>query len=484
MNRILLIFLTLILLASCQRVAVENTKLIPDEIEKTVLNVGTVYGSQIYITTEQGEAGFDFEMASRFADYLNLDLVMKPYSNIEDLYQALEQDEIDLIAAGLTDTPTRRENFKLSPPLYRVNQVLVYKQGTRPPKHISQIKESITVITDSSFVETLSQLQNTYKKLIWEQVKDTDSEELLAMIARGEITYTIANSTTFEINRRYMPELRSGLILKEKQAIVWLLPAQNSDRLMSSLLSFWNDEKRNGSLDQLNEKYFAHVKRFDYVDTRAFLRAIDNKLPKYKEHFQYYSGDLDWRKLAATAYQESHWNPNARSPTGVRGLMMLTLPTAKQMGIKNRLDAEQSIKGGAKYLSDILNRLPESIPENQRMWFALASYNIGYGHVEDARKLAKSIGLNPSAWRDIKEVLPLLRKRKYYKQTRYGYARGNETVHYVDNIRRYYDTLVWIDNQNNLLEDERALIKNSQLAELLSTEKNKLTGANTKRDNR
>jgi membrane-bound lytic murein transglycosylase F len=477
MKKILLVLLTLTLVAGCQRVTVENTKLVPKAVKKTELNVGTIYGSQIYITTGQGEAGFDYEMASRFADYLDLALVMKPYSNIKDLYVALNKGEIDLIAAGLADTKTRRENFRLGPPLYRVNQILVYKQGTPQPKDISQLEDDITVISDSSFVETLAQLQKMYPELVWDQEKDKDSDELLAMIARGEITYTIADSTTFEINRRYLPELRAGLTLKEKQAIVWLLPAQNSDKLMSELLSFWHIEKRDGTLAHLDEKYFAHVKRFDYVDTRAFLRAIDNKLPKYKERFQHYSGDLDWRKLAATAYQESHWNPNARSPTGVRGLMMLTLPTAKEMGIENRLDAEQSIKGGAKYLIDILNRLPESIPENERMWFALASYNIGYGHVEDARKLAESMGLNPSSWRDLKEVLPLLHKRKYYKQTRYGYARGNEAVHYVDNIRRYYDTLVWVDNQSQLLEDEQASIEESQLAEQLGQEVQELSGA-------
>ncbi|WP_394392195.1 membrane-bound lytic murein transglycosylase MltF [Shewanella woodyi] len=477
MNRILLTLLTLTLLAGCQRVTVEETKLVPPAVEKTVLNVGTIYGSQIYVTTGQGEAGFDYEMASRFAEHLELELAMKPYSNIKELYQALNSGEVDLIAAGLADTPTRRENFRLGPPLYRVNQVLVYKQGTPQPKDISQLKDEITVITDSSFVDTLSQLQKIYPELVWDQEQDKDSEELLAMIARGEISYTIADSTTFEISRRYMPELRAGLTLKEKQAIVWLLPAQNSDKLMSELLTFWHGEKLDGTLAHLDEKYFAHVKRFDYVDTRAFLRAIDNKLPKYKERFQHYAGDLDWRKLAATAYQESHWNPNARSPTGVRGLMMLTLPTAKQMGIENRLDAEQSIKGGAKYLRGILNRLPDSIPDNQRMWFALASYNIGYGHVEDARKLAESMGLNPSAWRDLKEVLPLLQKRKYYKQTRYGYARGNEAVHYVDNIRRYYDTLVWIDNQNKLLEENQALIEESQLADQIGVGEKAITGA-------
>jgi len=292
----------------------------------------------------------------------------------------------------------------------------------------------------------------------------------MAMIANGEISYTIADSTTFEINRRYMPELRAGPTLKKQQPIVWLLPPNNSDQLMSDLLAFWHHEKRVGTLAQLNEKYFAHVKRFDYVDTRAFLRAIDNKLPRYQARFEQYAGELDWRKLAATAYQESHWNPNARSPTGVRGLMMLTLPTAKQMGIVNRLDPEQSIKGGAKYLSGMLKRLPESIPESERMWFALASYNVGYGHVEDARKLAQKMGLNPSAWHDLKLVLPLLQKRKYYKNTRYGYARGYQAVHYVDNIRRYYDTLVWVDNQNQLIAKEKAQQAELQTAEQVEIE--------------
>ncbi|QYJ85094.1 membrane-bound lytic murein transglycosylase MltF [Shewanella mesophila] len=454
MKKMLFILSCLILLTACQQAAVEATKVSPIVKPKTELNVGTLYGAQIYVTTGQGLAGFDYEMADRFAQHLGLDLNMRAYANINELYQALKQGEIDLIAAGLADTNNRREQFRLGPPLYYVNQVLVYKQGAKYPTDISQLDDNVTVIADSSFIETLANLQKMYPELVWDQQSDKDSEELLAMIARDEISYTLADSTTFEINRRYMPELRAGPVLREDQAIVWLLPANNSDRLMSELLSFWHEQKRIGTLAHLNEKYFAHVKRFDYVDTRAFLRAIDSKLPKYRDQFQQYAGDLDWRKLAATAYQESHWNPNARSPTGVRGLMMLTLPTAKQMGISNRLDPVQSIRGGAKYLNDILTRLPESIPENQRMWFALASYNIGYGHVEDARKLAQSMGLDPSAWRDLKQVLPLLQKRKYYKQTRYGYARGSEAVHYVDNIRRYYDTLVWIDNQNQELQHD------------------------------
>ncbi|WP_044555732.1 membrane-bound lytic murein transglycosylase MltF [Shewanella piezotolerans] len=450
-KKLCLIFCCITLLAACQKVVVEQKQVAVIE-PKTELVVGTLFGPQIYFSSGQGESGYDYEMAARFAKYLNLELKMMPFANISELYGALRAGKIDIIAAGLADTPSRREKYRVGPPLYRVNQVLVYRQGTRPPKDINDLEGDITVITDSSFVDTLSELQKSNPNLMWKQEKDKDSEELLAMIASGDLQYTIADSTSLDINRRFMPELREGAVLKEKQPVVWLLPPNNSDRLMSKLLAFWHIEKRSGTLAHLNEKYFAHVRRFDYVDTRAFIRAIDNKLPKYQETFEKYAGDIDWRKLAATAYQESHWNPNARSPTGVRGLMMLTLPTAKQVGIENRLDPYQSIQGGAKYLNSMLERLPESIPESQRMWFALASYNIGFGHVEDARKLAQSMGLNPSAWRDIKEVLPLLQKRKHYKKTRYGYARGNEAVHYVDSIRRYYDTLVWIDNQNILLD--------------------------------
>ncbi|MDB2386298.1 membrane-bound lytic murein transglycosylase MltF [Shewanella sp.] len=453
LKNIYLICYCVLLLTACQKASVEAEQVTVKE--KKELSVGTLFGSQIYFSSEQGDTGYDYEMAEKFAKNINLKLNMHTFANIDQLYQALDSGKIDIIAAGLTDTLSRRAQFRLGPPLYRVDQVLVYKKGTPAPRNMNNLAGAITVVSHSAFVETLSALKKTHPKLVWSEETDKDAEELLAMVDRGDLHYTVVNSTSLDINRRFMPELRAGPVLKPKQSVVWLLPLNNSDQLMSQLLAFWHIEKRSGTLAHLTEKYFGHVRRFDYVDTRAFIRAIDSKLPKYQATFKKYAGDLDWRKLAATAYQESHWNAHARSPTGVRGLMMLTLPTAKQVGIKNRLDPYQSIRGGAKYLNKILKRLPKSIPESQRMWFALASYNIGFGHVEDARKLAQSMGLNPSAWRDMKKVLPLLQQRKYYKKTRYGYARGKEAVHYVDSIRRYYDTLVWMDSQNILLELEK-----------------------------
>ncbi|MGI2259548.1 membrane-bound lytic murein transglycosylase MltF [Shewanella sp. GXUN23E] len=442
-KRLLAALLFLPLLSGCEPEPVEP----PPPTERSVLRVGTLYGPQIYVSTGQGLSGFDYELAEKFARYLDKPLKMMPYASIGELYQALERDDIDIIAAGLTDTPARRQQFRLGPPLYEVDQVLVYKEGNKPQDDLNQLGNGLTVLADSAFVDTLTQLKQQYPNLNWQQVVDKDGEELLEMVANGDIPYTVADSSSLQINRRFLPELRVAQVLEDNQSVVWLLSPFHSDKLMSQLLAFWDTERRNGTLEELNEKYFGHVQRFDYVDTRAFIRAVDSKLPKYRPWFEEHAGDLDWRKLAATAYQESHWNPHARSPTGVRGMMMLTLPTAKQMGISNRLDPEQSIRGGAKYLSNILSRLPDSIPEDQRMWFALASYNIGMGHVEDARKLAQSMGLNPSSWGDVKQVLPLLQKRKHYSKTRYGYARGSEAAHYVDNIRRYYDTLVWLDNQ-------------------------------------
>ncbi|WP_350431404.1 membrane-bound lytic murein transglycosylase MltF [Shewanella sp. H8] len=452
MIKTLFIILICGILSACQPVDIQKVDIAAPALKRTELRVGTLYGPQIYLNSELGESGFDFEMAQRFADYLSLPLKMIPYTNRKQLFAALKDNKIDIIAAGIAKTPNRSQQFKMGPTLYKVNQVLVYKEGTPEPKDISTLSGEITVMANSSSVNTLTKLQKDYPDLLWNQVNDKDNEELFALIANGELNYTISDSNSLLINQRFLPELRAGMILEEKVEVVWLLPPNNSDRLMSRLLAFWHKERRAGTLEHLNEKYFGHVKRFDYVDTRAFIRAIDNILPEYRSFFEQYSGELDWRKLAAASYQESHWNPSARSPTGVRGMMMLTQPTASYVGVDDRLDAEQSIRGGAFYLKDMMERLPDSIPEAQRIWFALASYNIGLGHVEDARRLAESMEMDPSAWRDVKKVLPLLQQSKYYKQTRYGYARGSEAVHYVDSIRRYYDTLVWVDNQTKKLE--------------------------------
>jgi membrane-bound lytic murein transglycosylase F len=182
------------------------------------------------------------------------------------------------------------------------------------------------------------------------------------------------------------------------------------------------------------------------------MQHIEQRLPRYQAWFEKAGKDsgIDWRLLAAIGYQESHWNPKAVSPTGVRGLMMLTQDTMKQLGIdKSRHDPQASIEGGARYIRRVKKRLPKRIKNPDRTWMALAAYNIGFGHLEDARILTQDDGADPDKWIDVKKYLPRLSQKKWYKKARHGYARGQEPVRYVENIRSYYDILVWVTEREH-----------------------------------
>jgi membrane-bound lytic murein transglycosylase F len=167
-------------------------------------------------------------------------------------------------------------------------------------------------------------------------------------------------------------------------------------------------------------------------------------LPKYRPTFEAAASrhNLDWKLVAALSYQESHWNPNARSHTGVRGIMMLTRETAAGMGLEDRLDAENSIRAGTRYLARLHRQVGADVPEPDRTLMALAAYNIGYGHLKDARILARRMGKPDDSWHGVRSVLPLLQQKKYYTTLEHRYARGNEAVGYVDRIRTYYNILL------------------------------------------
>ncbi|MEM0910237.1 MAG: membrane-bound lytic murein transglycosylase MltF, partial [Pseudomonadota bacterium] len=241
----------------------------------------------------------------------------------------------------------------------------------------------------------------------------------------------------------------------------WVLDSASDDSLRAALIEFFGTMQQNGQLSALEDRYFGHVRKFDFVDTRAFMRAVNKSLPAYKEMFIAHAGDIDWRLIAAIAYQESHWNPKAVSPTGVRGLMMLTRGTAKDMGLTDRTDAEQSISGGSRYFASLLRRIPARVENPDRIWMAMAAYNVGLGHLEDARRITETMGYNPDLWIDVKKHLPLLRQKKHYQITRYGYARGDEAVNYVENIRRYYDSIVFLESESYETEENVVIAENA-----------------------
>ena len=430
-------------------------------VERKSLRVGTVFGATSYYIDREGSTGFEYELAKAFADYLGVELEIIPNYQVGQLLPMLDSKKVDFLAGGLTITEKRRKKYRYSPGYYDISQKLVFKQGNKRPKDFNELNGDLVVTAHSSHAETLNRLKAQQPNINWQETADLDPDELLTQIVEDKIAYTVADSTNLAINRRLYPNLSVGFTVERGQQVGWMFKKQHDDSLYAVMIEFFGHIKQTGQLKELYDKYFGHVQKFNYVDTKLFIKATETKLPKYEQMFKKYSLDLDWRLLAALSYQESLWNPRAKSPTGVRGIMMLTLPTAKQMGVTSRLDAEQNIRGGGKYLNRLLKRVPERITMPDRLWFAIASYNIGWGHVEDARIITQRQGANPDKWIDVRERLPLLRKRKYYKKTRYGYARGDEPVKYVDNIRRYYHSLVWLDEKRQ--QDARTEKRQAEL---------------------
>jgi membrane-bound lytic murein transglycosylase F len=438
-------------------------------IDRGYVTVGTLYGPTSYYLEAEGPTGFEYELAKKYADFLGVKLVIVPAYHLEDLFPKLESGNVDFLAAGLATTSNRLEKYSVAPSYDRISQKLVFKQGNERPRKLDDLTGKLMVTARTSHAENLTQLKLTNNDLKWEESSELDSEELLLEVLEGEIDYTVIDSNALAISRRYYPEISIGFTIKAPEPLAWLLNKQADTSILASLVEFFGQVHHNGTLLALDDKYYGHIEKFNYVDTRTFIKAIETKLPKYQAIFQKHGEEVDWRLLAAISYQESHWKPNARSPTGVRGMMMLTLPTAKQMGITSRLDVEQSIRGGAKYIKRMIDKVPERIPHPDRLWFALASYNVGFGHLNDARIITQKQGGDPDRWVEVKKRLPLLKQKKYYKKTKYGYARGDEPVHYVENIRRYYDTLEWMDEQaktklvEELNKQEIDKLKNSEV---------------------
>ena len=406
------------------------------------LIVGTINNPIYYFIGNEGESGLEYELAKNFADYLGVRLQIKTLENNDQLFNELENNNIDIAAANLLFQPQRVEKFQLGPSYTSASWQLVYKKGENRPKDLAQVQQEIIISAGEDLEKLLSLAQKKLPALKWQNNKQLTQEELLIQVAEGKIPYTIANSIDVAAAQQIRPNLAIAFDLTDEMTVHWYLSNKSYNELQAGLLDFMNNAIETGLIDRIEEKYFRHITAFDYVDTQAYLEAVEKILPQYQPLFEKYKGNLDWRLLAAVAYQESHWDPYATSPTGVRGMMMLTKDTAARMNINNRTDAEQSIKAGSEYLHWLLDQMPDSIPEEDRIWYSLAAYNMGLGHILDARRLTKKLGGNPDNWLDVKNNLQLLSEKRHYSNLKYGYARGYEAYQYVENIRRYMNSIV------------------------------------------
>ena len=431
-------------------------------IESGELQVATRMGALSYFELDEVASGLDYDILQAFAVHLGVSLNITLFDEFQEQLDAVNQGA-HISAASFTVTPERQEKYNFSASYLEVTSLLIQHSSKKSITDLSQVGDAeIHVIEDSSHERLLSELAKTFPNVNIKSDPAALGFEFIDQVNEKEIEYAVIDSSLFHIERSLFPRVEQALELDQGEPIAFVLQKTEDNSLLEALNEFINELRKNGQLDEMHQKYLSAHRRFDAADSIAFKNRINQRLPDFEDMFISATKDteFDWTLIAAMAYQESHWNPNARSPTGVRGLMMLTRPTAKQLGVTDRLDPHQSLQGGIRYLQQMKKRIPDRILEPDRTKFALAAYNVGYGHLEDARILTERGGKNPDLWDDVAEHLPLLRKRKYFSTVKRGYARGNEPVIYVTNIFHYQNILQWFRWQRELdlkdiFDDER-----------------------------
>jgi membrane-bound lytic murein transglycosylase F len=280
-------------------------------------------------------------------------------------------------------------------------------------------------------------------QLRWEETAPSSADPVEDVDA-GDAEYAITDQREFSFAHHLYPNVLVGFELPEGRPVQWMV-RKGEPALLASVNAFFRDLAASGQLPQLVQESSGDTRRFAYEESREFQEHVGDRLPRYRSWFEQAAAQagLDWRLLAAIGYQESKWDPRAQSSQGASGVMMLTADTAHALGIRDRTNPEQSIFAGARYLAQLREMIPERIPEPDRTWLTVAAYNVGFGHLEDARVITQTLGKNPDSWTEVREQLPLLAQERWYERARRGYARGWEPVQFVDRIQRYLRLLEW-----------------------------------------
>lgn len=433
-----LIHLTLaLIIAGCG----ENAQL-PLEKSRELI-ILTRVGSNTYAVDETSAAsGFDYDLARMLANELGLKSRFVVAASDTDILNRLKNGEGHLAAAW--QTPIEDPEIRSSTPYFQSQNVLVTHEASLPFSEIEQLAhKTIHVVAGSRQETALRKVQELVPDLIIATEQNLNELDLMEGVARQRYEATLVNNAEFDIGSNYYPELQDSLVIGSYRPIVWLFAPDVDPVLITRANDFLGGIQKNGEMDRLKDRYFGHVDRLTQADSVRFIERMHSVLPQYRPlfHDAQVTTGIDWRMLAALAYQESQWEPLATSPTGVRGMMMLTEDTADHLGVSNRLDPAQSIRAGAQYLSTLRDALPDSIDEPDRTWMALAAYNLGMGHLNAARHIARSLKADPDSWYEMKKVLPLLAQPRYYSRLKSGKGRGGEAVILTENIRVYSEIL-------------------------------------------
>ena len=410
-----------------------------DELVIITVNSPDTY----YENSEGGYAGLEFDLASEFAHDLGMKIRFKVVSKMDDALLSLEKHQGHFVAGlSISDRYALRARFG---PVYQLVQPqVVYNTDYSRPKNIHQlVGRTLEIASGTTYAEQLNRAKQEIPDLKWTEVHIT-AEDLLTKLAEGKTDYAVADSTQINLAKNFYPNLDAAFDLGGHTGRAWAFSPYAERELLEKTQNFFNRIEQDGTLTRLLDRYYGHIQRLEQTDVSGILQKMRTLLPDLRDHFhraEELTG-IDWRLIAALAYQESHWNHLAVSPANVRGIMMLTETTADRMKVTDRLDVQQNILAGARYLAMLKDGLPLRIKEPDRTWMALAAYNQGSGHIEDARVLAQRLKLNPDSWLDLKTTLPLLSLSKHYRSVKHGYGRGGEAVILTESVRTYYKILL------------------------------------------
>lgn len=423
--------------------------------ESGTLRVLTIRGPTTYYETADGPSGFEYDLLTAFADELDVRLRIETTDSPASIFPRLLRGDAHFAAAALNITESRRQLVRFGDPYQTIWTQVVYRRGEQQPTGIQDlVGRDILVPAGSAYAQLLSARKVDFPDLAWRESSSKTVEDLLIDVWEGNAEITFSPSNLLAIVRQHHPDLRVGFDLDTTNDLAWAFRLDSDESLVRAANRFLDGMRESGELDRLIDRYYGATTKFDYVNVRTFRRRIKSVLPRYEAWFRQAGAEygLDWRLIAAQSYQESYWNPGAVSPTGVEGLMQLTEATAAFIDVEDRTDPRQSILGGARYLRNLHGRIHDSVTEPDRTWFALAAYNVGLGHLLDARRLARRINMNPDRWTNVKSTLPLLADPEWYSTTKHGRARGHEAVAYVTRIRSFYDILTELRPESSTLE--------------------------------
>jgi len=436
MVRLIALTLSLSLLLGC----LESSELTPVEAGQELVVV-TRNTPTTYFFDGDRPSGFDYSLVKRFAQQHGMTLRIKVAFSLPELFDMLEQGEAHIAAAGLSKSLERDTRFHASLPYLHQKPLVVYKSGSLRPQTLEEMTgRDLIVVAGSAHIESLKALQSQMPDLSWREIHAADSLELMQLVTDGKAELAIVDSIEFSIQQRLFPRIVAALELGESAPVVWYLPRTPAGAETQLLVDdFIEAAHASGDIAQLERLHFGRFMHASRLGSLVFQRKVRDALPAWQPLIETVAEEyqMDWTLLAAIAYQESHWDPEARSRTGVRGMMMLTQATANELGIADRTDAAESLRGGARFLKDLQRRLPSDIDEPDRTSMALAAYTIGMGHLEDARVITERAGGNPHLWPDVRAHLPELQNPSVFTSTKYGFAEGAQAVTYVDNIRHY-----------------------------------------------